>query len=263
MNKYRAVASLAFMDRIAWRADSFMGVLAGGARILMAWIMWKSVFGARPEVAGFSLGAMTTYYLIGAFIGQIDQSAAYVWEFSGEIRGGMFAKYLVRPIKPLFSFLALCAGRSGFRACVSLAAVLLWAIPFSGVLVAPDPVGVLESIPLFAMGLCCLALVNFMVSMLAFVVQDILPIHLIKNILIDLLSGTLIPLAVLPGWARSAVGLTPFPSLVSTPAMLWLGRGSEGLASAYLVTFAWMAVLFLSASALCERTLARHGEVGV
>ena len=253
---------IAITERLAWKYDAFFGVLFAGATVLLAWILWKAVFAGRPALNGFTLGAMTTYYLIASFAGQFDESGGYAWEFSEEIRTGAFGKYLWRPVDPLWWFVSLCAGRTVFRAGLVIVAAALWSLPFASLLVPPDPLGVLASLPILALGLVALALINFMISLLSIVMQDATAIRMITGILIEFLAGGLIPLALLPAWAQRVLGCTPFPALASLPATLWLGRGIEEAPRAFLITAAWVAVLALAARASYRVLGRRYEEVG-
>jgi ABC-2 type transport system permease protein len=256
------VARTAVTERLVWRADVAVEILFSGATVLLAWLLWRAVFAGRAELEGFTLGAMTSYYLVATFAWQLDQSDGYGWELAYEIRSGSFGKYLTRPIDPLHWYLAVCAGRTAMRAGLVLAAAALWALPFSTILVAPSALGILASIPVIVLGLTAFALLNFMTALLAMVMQDPGPFHMICGILIQFLSGGLIPLAILPGWARGILDLTPFPAMASLPAMLWLGRGIADVPRACLVTGAWVVILVVAAKAAYRGLSRRYEEVG-
>ena len=258
----RGAFRIAITERLAWKYDAFLGVMFTGATVLLAWILWKAIYGGRAELNGFTLGAMTTYYLIASFSAQFDESGGYAYEFSEEIRSGAFGKYLWRPVDPLRWFLSLCAGRTVFRAVLVVVAAALWSLPFASLLVPPDPLGVLASLPVLALGLAAYALINFMISLLSMVMQDATAIRMITGILIEFLAGGLIPLVLLPGWAQNVLGFTPFPALASLPAMLWLGRGIEEVPRACLITGAWVVVLAFASRASYRVLGRRYEEVG-
>jgi ABC-2 type transport system permease protein len=256
LRKYLTIISLSFMDRISMRGDVLLEVLAGGAHFLLALLLWRAVFGANHTVAGYTLPQMASYYLFASFLQVLDRSDGYVWEFASEIREGKFGKYLLRPGKPLGFFLSVCAGRTLFQSLVIIAGALIWALPFAGRLIPPDPLGIALSLPLIFLGLLALALINYLTAILAFVVPDLVPYHMVKGVLAEFLSGTMIPLAVMPEWAAKAIRLTPFPALIGLPADLWLGRGFDLIPEAILVLCAWITGLLL----LCERAFSALSE---
>jgi ABC-2 type transport system permease protein len=237
------------MDRLAMRSELFLGVAAAGVRLLVARILWQAVFAGKAELGGFDLPMMTSYYLIVSFIRQFDQSEGYVWEFASEIRNGTFGKYIVRPIDPLRHFLALIAS-------------LAWALLFLPLLAPLDPVGTLAALPVLLLGLVALGLVNYLTSLVAFVVQDITPYHMVKNSVIELFSGALIPVSFFPAWARAVLDATPFPALASLPAALMLGQNPQGYLQALAILALWVAGLYFACRFAYARLSLSYEEVG-
>jgi ABC-2 type transport system permease protein len=259
---YLSVSRIAFMDRLSMRADVFLAVMMSGVRLVMARLLWQAVYAGRAELGGMSLKQMTSYYLVVSFLRAFDQSEPYVWEFSAEIRGGLFGKYLARPVSPLRYFLAICAGRGCFQAMLAVAAALLWALPFSSMLSPLSPLGSLAALPVILLGLFCLACLNYLTALLAFAVQDILPYHMVKSALIELCSGALVPLAVMPAWARRILSATPFPALADLPASLMLGTGPGGWLPSLVLLSAWAIGLEMSCNAAYARLSRLYEEAG-
>jgi len=262
MRKYLTISRIAFMDRLTMRSELFLGIATAGVRLVLARLLWQAVFAGKTELGGFDLPGMTTYYLIVSFIGQFDQSENYAWEFAAEIRNGTFGKYLTRPIDPLRHFLAVCSGRSAFQILMAVAAGLAWSLPFLPMLAPIDPLGVLLALPVLLLGLLALGLVNYLTAILAFVVQDITPWHMVKNSIIELFSGALIPVSMFPPWARTIIEATPFPALASLPAALMLGQDSGGYIRALAALIAWNAALAMACYAAYARLSRSYEEAG-
>lgn len=262
MNKYLRISRIAFMDRLAMRSELFLGVAAAGVRLVLARLLWQAAFDGKAELGGYDLRGMTTYYLIASFLRQFDQSEGYAWEFAAEIRNGAFGKYLSRPVDPLRHFLAACSGRSAFQAILACAAGIAWALPFLPLLAPIDPLGAFMAIPVLLLGLLGLGFLNYLTAILAFVVQDITPWHMVKNSVIELLSGALIPVSLFPAWARRIIEATPFPALASLPAALMLGRGAEGYLRSLGILAAWNLALYAACRAAYARLSRTYEEAG-
>jgi ABC-2 type transport system permease protein len=260
---YGAYAAAAFRDRLAYRTDALLGVAGAAIKILLAAVLWTAVFAGKETVAGMGLGQMVSYYVLAMVLAQADRSDEYVWTFAAEIRSGDFAKNLVRPVDPLGVFLAVAAGRSAVHAAAAVAAAALIAFVGTaaapGAFAAPDPAGIALALPVAALGLLSLALLNFMTAILAFAFQDITPFHLVKGNLVELLSGAVLPLAVLPAWAGAVLAWTPFPAMVSAPVRLSLGFGFSDYGRTLLVAALWAAGLAVAAR-LAYRALASRFE---
>lgn len=263
---YAAVARASLADALAWRADAFLGLVMGIARVALALLLWTAVFDGRAEVGGMSLGMMASYYLVAIFVLQFNQSGAVATSLAAEIRSGLFAKYLARPVDPLAWFLAASAGRSLFQAAAAIVAALAAALAClaldSSILAPLDPLGLLAAAPVILLGMLALALVNFMTGILAFAFQDIGAFQVGKDCVVEFLSGALIPIALLPARFRAILMATPFPALASLPADLMLGRGFAGYPGALACLALWDLGLFLAARALYARLSPRYEEMG-
>lgn len=266
---FAAVARTAFADRVAWRGDAAFGAFMAVVRVALSLVLWVAIFDGRSEVGGMSLSVMAGYYLVAVLAFQLDQSGASGGRLAEEIRAGRFGSYLARPVDPLAWFLAASLGRSAFQAALTaiaaaaVGAALRLAGPGAALSPAPlDPVGALAAAPVLASGLLSLALVNYMTSILAFRFQDVSAFRIAQNCAVEFLSGALMPLTLLPGWARAALGLTPFPALASLPAELALGRGFEPLPRTAFVLAAWNLVLYAAARAMYASLSARYEEFG-
>jgi len=277
---YATVARTALADRLSYRGDVILAALMGAVRVFLAMVLWTAVFDGRATVGGMDLGLMASYYLVAVFLFQVDQSAALANELAAEIRMGLLGKYLARPVDLLPWFLSVSTGRSAFQACATLGAALLAGLavgPLCGIPLAPLTLsGTIAALPVALLGLLCLGLVNFMTAILAFRFQDIGAFNIAKNCVVEFLSGALLPLALLPGWARAALSWTPFPSFASLPADLMLGRAAAGAGlgagtgggggGAYVRSLAnlalWTLLLYGAAKLLYSSLSDRYEELG-
>ncbi len=264
-----AIARAAFADRIAWRGDAFFGAFMSAVRVALALALWIAIFDGKEEVGGMSLPVMATYYLIAVFVFHLDQSDSGGERLAEEIRAGKFGAYLARPVDPIAWFLSAQAGRTCFQAAIAAAAMLglglamgLAGSSSSSFLAPIDPIGALAALPVLASGLLSLALMNFMTAMLAFRFQDVTAFRLVQNSAVEFFSGALIPIALMPAWARGVLELTPFPAIASLPAELALGRGLDALPGAAIVMVAWNLGLYAAARAMYASLSSRYEEFG-
>ena len=98
MKKYLEIAKTLFKAQMVYRFDVVMTVICTLAKILFAVVLWGAVFDGHETVAGFTYGEMLSYYIIAAFLSQIEMSEGVSGEISGRIRDGTFSKYMVLPV---------------------------------------------------------------------------------------------------------------------------------------------------------------------
>jgi ABC-2 type transport system permease protein len=77
------------------------------------------------------------------------------------------------------------------------------------------------------------------------------------------LSGSLVPLALMPSWLRATAAVLPFASLTSTPALIYLGKvGGTAAVSLVGIQAFWAAALWLlghSVFRAASRQVTIHG----
>lgn len=264
MRKYAEIAKLLFKAQLAWRADIAVNMLMTVIRILFATIVWGAIFGQRDVVGGFTLQSMLTYYVVSSFLSQLDISDGVSGEISARIRDGTFSKYMVIPTRPLGHFMAQNFGAAGMYLIFNLIAAFLWVIVFRiEFTMAGDPWQLAGAALMVAMGLVFMVQLNFCVGIMAFKYQDVGIFRMIQGNLVSLITGTLVPLALLPEGIVSAMRLFPFYYVTYLPSMLIIGRGAEELGAGLLILAAWMGVLAALCPLLYGRLRGKYDGVGI
>ena len=88
--------------------------------------------------------------------------------------------------------------------------------------------------------------ISFMFQMFSFWLINVWAIMTIKNVFINVLSGSMIPLWFMPELVRKVIGFTPFESIYFTPVQIYLGKLSGGeIAAGFIKQFIWIVVLLI------------------
>ena len=74
------------------------------------------------------------------------------------------------------------------------------------------------------LGYLIMSCISLMVGLLSFILMNYWGIYYVKKAVVDLFSGSLVPLVMLPGWLRNFCETLPFSKIVYTPTMIYLGR---------------------------------------
>ena len=109
--KYLQVAKITWKSMLAYQADTWLGATLSGVRILLSFLLWTAVFAGRSEVGGYTLPMMITYALLSSMLARLQHQDALAWQLSGEIKAGIFSKYLSHPISVVQYFLSAGLGR--------------------------------------------------------------------------------------------------------------------------------------------------------
>ncbi|HLN92755.1 MAG TPA: ABC-2 family transporter protein [Thermoanaerobaculia bacterium] len=234
---------IGFLNMLAYRARYYVGVLTYLFNVAVYYFIWRAVFRNSPTVVGLSLAEMITYVAVGwtirsFYFNEIDRDIA------AQVQEGRLAMNLIRPVNFQTVMIFDAAGQSAFRAA-------LFTLPI-GVVVAllfhvGPPASALAGVLFLTSALLSFLLVaglNFLVGLIAIRTKSIMGILRAKYLVLELLSGLLIPTTLFPQPLRSILLASPFPHINFTPATLYLGKTTGGAAARMLLEqAAWTAVL--------------------
>ncbi|HWF79837.1 MAG TPA: ABC-2 family transporter protein [Streptosporangiaceae bacterium] len=203
--------------RSAVIAGLFTNLVFGALRTAIMY----AVFAHSRHVGGYSLNQAIMYVWLAQGLMTIVQMYGNP-EFAMRVRTGAIATELTRPIDTQGAAYATDLGRatyhSIFRGVIPVAVgVLAFSLPL------PSAANWLE----FAVSLWLAATVSFMLlfaySLSAFWLLDYRGVALVAVILMNLLSGFVIPVSFFPPWLRTVAMWTPFPSIIQTPVNIFTG----------------------------------------
>ena len=228
---------------LAYRARYYVGVLTYVFNVAVYYFIWRAVFQHADRVVGLTLPEMTTYVAVGwairsFYFNEIDR------DLGTQVTEGRLAMNLIRPVDFQLAMVADAAGQSAFRA-------VLFSLPISIVLAILFPLRPPPSVAAGALFLLSAILsfflmagLNFLVGLLAIRSKSILGILRAKYLVLELLSGLLIPTTLFPEPLRTILLYSPFPHINFTPATLYLGKAT-GLEALRLLALqaGWTAVL--------------------
>jgi ABC-2 type transport system permease protein len=247
LNKYAKtvaiVATRPFNDQPLGMISSFTLQLF---HVVIMLSLWRMLMTGRGVVSGMSLEAVQTYMLAASVFGA--QLAART-QIDNDIWSGKIANRMLRPMGLYGQILAEMVG--GW-----IPNLLLFSLPL--MLLAPllgvDPAPVTWIAGLWF----CLSLVTavavgtaldlFFAACMVFLEHSVYATNRIRITLTALLSGRLVPLALLPWGMGDYLDWSPFASLVSAPLRIYTGTGDPHHLLPLQVF--WAVILWISAHAL-------------
>ncbi len=240
MSKYLETVKILFKTQITHRFDTLISMIFTISKIVLAYVLWGAVFDSREIVAGFTFNTMISYYIIGSFIGQLDQSSGTGGQISAEIRRGGFSKYMVRPMSVFGYFTAQTIGVSAFLLSFNLLATVMWVFVFKvDFVVTNNPLTLLIALIITILGLFFMMQLNFYIGILAFKFLETGLFMMIKDNIMQFVTGSLIPLAILPNIVLDVMKYFPFYYIIYLPTMLFMGEGTGEIPTAITILLIW------------------------
>ncbi|MEZ4302205.1 MAG: ABC-2 family transporter protein [Polyangiaceae bacterium] len=211
---YPAMLRAGFAGAVAYRAEMVVWMLTT-TMPLVSLALWSAV-AEGGSVGRYSQRDFAVYFIAVLLVRQLT-SSWLVWELNYEIKQGILAQKLLKPMHPLWSYSAANLGALPLRVVLCSPLVILSAALFDAL---PLPRQAL-SIFVFCVSLLGAWLINFfimaLVGSLAFFVESSIAVFDFYLLAFVLLSGYIVPLDLFPPAVREATYYLPFRYTVAFP----------------------------------------------
>lgn len=257
---YPTLLRIGLAEAIAYRAEFLVWMLATTMPLVMLAVM--SAMAREAPVGRFTQHDFIAYYLATLVVRQLT-GAWVAWEMVREIREGILALRLLRPIHPLAGYAAESMAALPMRALISLPITVLLLFLAAGQTLTHDPV----ALACFFGSLIGAWLLNFAISAivgtLGLYIESSLQVWELWLGCFMLLSGYLIPLSLFPPWIERAARLLPFAYVQALPVETLIGLRDRHQALVGLgIQFFWIALAWLGLWALWRGGLRRYAAYG-
>ncbi len=263
LRPYLAFARTSFVNLLAYRARYFVGIATYFFNASVWYYIWRALFAEQPpgaRLGGFTFPQMLTYVATGwalrsFYFNEVDR------EIASQVREGRLAMTLIKPVDFQAMTLSQALGESAFRAVLFTAPILLVLVLVYPLLPPASP----RALALFALSGVLSALLvgalNFCVGLVAIRTTSILGVLRAKYLVLELLSGLLVPVAFFPEKVARVLRWLPFLHMNDTPGRLYLGLVSGPEAALALALQAGWVLVLLGLGRLLWRATRSRVEV--
>jgi ABC-2 type transport system permease protein len=245
-----------------YRVANYLWMIGMVAEPIIYLVVWTTIAEEQGgSVQGITTGEIAAYYIVWTLVRNMNiVFTPYGWEW--RIREGMLSAALLRPLHPLHDDIAAFAGWK-------FVVIVMW-LPVAAVLwIAFDPVldpSALE-IGVFAVAIWGAYLIRTMflslLGMITFWTTRVSAIFELAIALELLLSGRLVPLPLMPGWAEDVAKVLPFQWTFYFPIQSLVGDFSRSeLLGGLAIQALWIAVLTGMAMVFFRLAVRRFSSVG-
>lgn len=240
---YLAYFKKSFLNRSAYRFDHLMSILSTCLRMFIFWEIYKALYGGRQEVDGITMSMVTTNFILSMGL----DAAFYINDYflPDKIWNGSITTELLRPMSFKGRMVAENLGNAAFNLVFRFLPALIVAAFVIG-LQPPASVGMLGLFMVSALlGYGVLWTISFVVQVTVFWLMNVWSLMTIKNVFVNVLSGTMIPLWFMPEWMAGVLKFTPFSSIYFTPVQIYLGQLTfTEIAEKCVVQVIWIIIIY-------------------
>ena len=248
---YLSFARLSFLKFLAYRLRYYTGILTYTIFVAGNYFLFTAVYESRPEgieaarIGGLGLQQMISYVIV-SWIGRSFYFNNIDRTLSGQVIEGNIAIQLIKPLHVQTMMMSEAMGESLFRLLLFTLPITLVVVPLFGLQTPADPAIYGWTVLSFGLALLINSQIGFLVGCLAFYLQNIIGVIRAKMVLMEFLTGVLVPFSFFPQWFQTIVEWLPFQAVSYVPVTIYLGlRTGDMLRDALLLQLAWAVGLFI------------------
>lgn len=215
MRSYLAVMRGSYMVGLVYRFGFLFNIAGNVIYMSVTYFFWRSIYQNKETLRGLTFDQTYIYVALGSAVFILLKT--YVdWQMSFDIREGMVATYLIKPIDlqlyVLFTSLGYFLTSLG---AITIPTILLLIFVFH----IEIPLGI--GLIIFPFSLMLAYMLSFcfdyFIGLLGFYTESVWGLSITKEIIITVLSGALIPLQFFPDAIQKILLWLPFQAIYYTP----------------------------------------------
>ena len=254
-------------NTLSYRVNFLFRALFGLVPLMGTIYLWRRIYedkGEAGEVAGYTLAAMTSYYLLVTVVDALTAVNEDDWQIAADIKDGNISQFLLKPIDYLaYRFCLFLSGRLIYM-LVALVPVGLFIWSLRSYFVVPSDAATLGW---FVLSMVMTALLQFLMSytmaLLAFWVLEVSTFIFIVFAFEYIAGGHLFPLNILPPLVQRVLELTPFPYQLFFPVSIYLGQTTgDALTRGLIIQAFWTVAFYGIARFAWSRGIKKYSAVG-
>ncbi len=226
---YLHLIRLQILNSLAYRFEYFSSIGTNIFFLFGSVYLWKSAYKGIGSVLDVNQEQMITYAIVSVLMTALFSISVSQTLFT-KIRQGDIAIDLIRPVNLIYTWFAEDVGQSVSSVTKFCFPVLLTSVLFVKVPLPADYVAGLFFIPGCVFSFIILWQISALIGLSLFWVTEFGNITQIKDIVILILSGKLIPLWLFPGIVQDISSYLPFQYTFQAPLEIYIGRVSPAQA---------------------------------
>lgn len=265
MQKYFTIFTISWQNEFTYRLNFILWRFRNVLRLLMTYFLWTGIFVSQTQVFGYQKPQMLTYVFMVLVVQTVVLSAPSGDNIGNEIGNGDLSNFLVKPVNYLkYWFSRDIASKLLNITFASVEVVILWFFLNPVIEFTQSLIFFIAFLIAISFAVLIYYFINVTTRFIAFwTPENTWPIAFFMLVLIEILSGGIFPLDVLPEWLNVLLQLTPFPYMLYFPIAIFLGKvtGLE-LIRILLQSLIWVIVSFLLMNYLWKKGLKSYGSEG-
>lgn len=243
MSKYFAYIKIAFLNKSTYRVECLLNIISTCLQIFISCAIWKALYGDNSSVNDISYSMIVTNFILSQGLSRAFSLDDFA--IQKKVNDGTICNEFLKPIDYRISILATNLGEILFNLITAFLPSLLITSIFVGILPPCSVVNFLLFLISIILGFIILWMICSIVQLSSFWIINVWSVSTIKNVVIGVLSGSLLPLWFMPESVLQVIKFTPFDSIYFMPIEVYLGTIQiDAVVSVYVRQIFWIFILY-------------------
>jgi ABC-2 type transport system permease protein len=221
LSVYAAVFGMIPKLFMAYQVWFWIGLILNVIYMAILVFFWRAIYANTSTISGLAQNQTINYILL-AFIFLPLTDNDLIWEFGSNLREGMMIHHLLRPINFQGMNYAQVLGRLVTSLVMQIPMVVVAILVF-GLRLPTDPATWLAFLISALLGFTVMFFFNWFLACFTFYTTEIWGLGVLIGGMTFFLSGSLVPLVMMPEWLRTIVLSVPFAQALAVPVGLLAG----------------------------------------
>lgn len=223
MRKYWYISKMSILTLLSYRFEVITALFINIILLIANVYLWRAAYHDSVIQMDVRIEQMVTYAIVSVILSAIFQCNVQE-KVNRQIREGMIAMDLIKPINIFGGYLAEDIGSSIGTIINRVISLIIFAMIFFDFSIFIEFKRFLIFCLSCILSYLILWIINAMVGLLAFWFIDIQNIAVIKDVIVRVLSGSIVPIWFFPKWFQKTSFYLPFQYIYQTPIEIYIGK---------------------------------------
>lgn len=229
MRAYAYITKMRIMSALAYRFEVYASIGTNLFMLLATIFLWNTAYNGIGSVESMNREMMVTYAILSVLLSNLF--SCNVQNLINErIREGQIAVDLIKPVRLLGCYLAEDIGSVVTSFMNKVLPLFIFSAIFFQVPAPASWLDLLLFVPSCLLSFAILWLLSALTGLIAFWVMELGNLGIVKDALVRVLSGSLVPLWFFPQTVQQISVYLPFQYTYQTPLGIYIGKLSHAQA---------------------------------
>lgn len=256
MKKYLALIKIQFKANFCYKVSTVAGIIVGILQVYVMYYIWSEVYKNTDTIVGFNKTQVVTYFIFGVVLYRLIEFGITL-KVSDLVKTGEISLLIIKPINFVRNLFFDSVGTLAANLCTTVFPVAVFSCIFFSMYLQTSVVSWLAFILSTFIAIAISIYIDIIFGLFTFWTENGWGLRVIRQAVIKLFSGAVIPLAFMPGWFNILTDFLPFKSLIDTPINIYLNKCTTDTVWKIGIQLMWLVILMVLSGLLYRKIVKR------